>query len=114
MNARQWIRVAACDDIPPREGRAARVGGRELAIFNLGERFLAVDGRCPHRDGPLSDGIVAGTAVVCPLHAWKMCLETGIVQRPANTSSCIRTYVTRIEAGIVWVELPTLTATQVE
>ena len=76
---RTWIRIAPCDSIPPREGRAAVVGGREIAIFNLGDRFLAVDNRCPHQSGPLCDGIVAGDAVVCPLHAWKVNLETGAV-----------------------------------
>ena len=54
-----------------------KVGNREIAIFNLGDRFLAVDNRCPHKGGPLADGIVSGTTVVCPLHAWKMSLETG-------------------------------------
>jgi nitrite reductase (NADH) small subunit len=54
------------------------VSERELALFNLGDRFAAIDNACPHRQGPLADGIVAGTAVFCPLHAWKICLETGI------------------------------------
>ena len=48
------------DDIPLREGRAVKVGGREIAIFNLGDRFLAVENRCPHKGGPLADGIVSG------------------------------------------------------
>lgn len=103
---RQWIRITACDSIPPREGRAVIVGNREVAIFNLGDRFLAVDNRCPHRGGPLCDGIVAGNAVVCPLHAWKVGLETGAVQRPAGVAACVPTYATRVEAGIVLVELP--------
>jgi nitrite reductase/ring-hydroxylating ferredoxin subunit len=66
---RRWIRMTACDNVPPRERRAVMVADREIAIFNLGDRFLAVDNRCPHRGGPLCDGIVAGHAVVCPLHA---------------------------------------------
>ena len=102
---RRWIRVTECDNIPPREGRSALVGDLEIAIFNLGDRFLAVDNRCPHRGGPLCDGIVAGNAVVCPLHAWKVSLETGAVERPANMIACIRTYATRVEAGVVIVEL---------
>jgi len=102
----RWIRVTACDNVPPREGRAAKIGDREIAIFNLGDRFLAVDNRCPHRGGPLSDGIVAGHAVVCPLHAWKVCLEIGAVERPANMSACLQTYATRVDAGVVLVEWP--------
>ena len=87
----RWIRVAECDHIPPREGRAALIG----------DRFLAVDNQCPHQSGPLCDGIVAGDAVVCPLHQWKVNLETGAVARPADHAECIRTYATRVEAGIL-------------
>ena len=102
----RWIRVTVCDNIPPREGRAARVGDREIAVFNLGDRVLAVDSRCPHERGPLADGIVAGDCVVCPLHGWKVSLETGAVERPATASACVRTYPTRVEEGVVLVELP--------
>jgi len=106
MTERQWIRVAACDSIPLREGRQAVIGGREVALFNLGDRFLAVDNRCPHRGGPLADGIVTSGAVVCPLHAWRVSLETGGVQRPAAETACVRTYATKVESEIVWIEVP--------
>ena len=102
----QWIRVTACENIPPREGRAAQIGGTEIAIFNLGDRFLAVDGLCPHQGGPLCDGIVAGNTVVCPLHAWKIGLEDGKVARPAQVDACVRTYSTRVEDGIVLIKWP--------
>ena len=104
MNEPRWVRITACENIPPREGRTAMVGDREIALFNLGDRFFAVDNRCPHRGGPLGDGIVAGVSVVCPLHAWKVSLETGAVERPAETAACVRTYATRVEDGIVLVE----------
>jgi nitrite reductase (NADH) small subunit len=99
-----WIRIATCDSIPPREGRAAVIGDRQIAIFNLGDRFLAVDNLCPHQSGPLCDGIVAGDAVVCPLHAWRVNLETGAVARPAEQQRCVRTYATRVDAGVVSIE----------
>jgi nitrite reductase (NADH) small subunit len=102
----QWIRITSCENIPLREGRAVRVGDLEIAIFNLGERFLAVDNRCPHRGGPLADGIVSGTSVVCPLHAWKIDLQCGAVTKPAGDSPCLRTYRTRVEAGTVMIEAP--------
>jgi nitrite reductase (NADH) small subunit len=100
-----WVRITACDNIPPREGRVVRVGDRSIAVFNLGGRFCAVDNQCPHRGGPLADGIVAGVSVVCPLHAWKVNLETGAVERPADVSACVRTHSTRVEAGVVLVHL---------
>ena len=102
----RWVRVAPCDNIPLREGRAAVIAGREIAIFNLGDRFLAIDNQCPHKGGPLCDGIVAGDSVVCPLHAWKVHLETGCVERPAGMAACVKTYATRVDANLVLVELP--------
>ena len=95
-----WVRIAACEDIPPREGRAVAIAGRQIAIFNLGDRFLATDNSCPHKGGPLCEGIVSGTAVVCPLHAWKIDLETGAVLRP-RSETCIQSYPVRVEEGIV-------------
>jgi len=110
MNVGQWVRITACENIPPREGRAVIVGGHHLAIFNLGDRFLAIENRCPHRGGPLSDGIVTGSSVVCPLHAWKTNIESGAVERPSGTDACIRTYPTKVDAGIVVVGLPSSSA----
>jgi nitrite reductase (NADH) small subunit len=101
---KKWVRIAYCRDIPLREGRAVKVGSREIAIFNLGDRFLAVANRCPHKGGPLADGIVSGAAVVCPLHAWKMSLETGKGVSGPSASSCVETFGTRVEAGIVLLE----------
>lgn len=106
MNDRRWVRVTTCDSIPPREGRAVTVAGLEIAVFNLGDRFFATDNRCPHRGGPLCDGIVTGAAVVCPLHAWKINLDTGAVERPAGGEGCVGTYPTRIDDGVVVIGLP--------
>ena len=105
MSERGWLRITACENIPLREGRAVELGDRHVAIVNLGDRFLAIDARCPHKGGPLADGIVAGAAVVCPLHAWKVSLETGAVVRPAAAGACVRTYRTRVEDGLVWIEI---------
>jgi nitrite reductase (NADH) small subunit len=107
MTEYRWLRVTACENIPLREGRSVALGDRDLAIFNLGDRFLATDNRCPHKGGPLCDGIVTGNSVVCPLHAWKVSLESGAVERPSNASDhCVTTYPTRIESGVVVVGLP--------
>ena len=80
----RWIRITEPENIPLREGRGVEVDGHQIALFNLGDRFLAVENRCPHRGGPLSDGIVAGAVVVCPLHAWRVCLDDGSVVKPAG------------------------------
>lgn len=107
MTPHRWIRITASENIPPREGRAVEVAGREIALFNLGDRFLATDNRCPHQGGPLCDGIVTGTSVVCPLHAWKVDLASGGVERPAVAKEhCVETYPVRVEDGIVVIGLP--------
>jgi nitrite reductase (NADH) small subunit len=101
MNDRVWIRIGSVHAVPPREGRVVVVGGREIALFNLGDRFLAVDNRCPHKGGPLADGIVSGASVVCPLHAWKIDLDTGSVTRPAAQDTCIVRYPVRVDDGVI-------------
>jgi len=99
-----WIRVTEIENIPLREGRAVQIGDREIAIFNLGGRFVAADNACPHRGGPLADGIVSGTHVVCPLHAYRVCLESGNVTKP---EVCVKvdTYEVRVEGGVVMVDV---------
>jgi nitrite reductase (NADH) small subunit len=106
MTTKKWIRITQAENIPLREGRPVQIGEEEIALFNLGERFLAVENRCPHRGGPLSDGIVSGSVVVCPLHAWKVCLESGEVKKPAEERACVTSYRTRVEDGIVQIEVP--------
>lgn len=106
MNERCWIWIAPVEDVPAREGRAVTVAGRELAIFNLGHRFVATDNRCPHKGGPLSDGIVSGDTVVCPLHAWRINLKAGVVDRPGDMTTCVETYPTFVDNGIIVVGLP--------
>ena len=99
-----WFRVTTVDNIPLREGRAVRIGDDEIAIFNLGDRFVACENSCPHRGGPLADGIVSGSTVVCPLHAYKLCLDTGSVVKP---DVCIRvdTFPVRVENCVILVSL---------
>jgi nitrite reductase (NADH) small subunit len=109
-----WVRITHPENIPLREGRAVSAGGREIAIFNLGDRFLAIGNRCPHRNGPLADGIASGDTVVCPLHAWKFSLETGNGVNSASASSCVETFRTRVEHGVVLVELPLQSAVNKE
>jgi nitrite reductase (NADH) small subunit len=106
MNEHQWVRVTRSENVPLREGRAVTLAGREIAIFNLGDRFMATDNQCPHQGGPLCDGIVSGDSVVCPLHAWKVRLDSGAVERPNSNDKCIATYPTRVDDGIVWLGLP--------
>jgi nitrite reductase (NADH) small subunit len=101
-----WYRITRAENIPLREGRAVALGdGEEIAIFNLGDRFLAVNNACPHRGGPLADGIVSGDSVVCPLHAWKVCLTSGEVRRPQDAKACVETYPVKVVDGVVLAQI---------
>lgn len=102
---RRWVRITAVENIPLREGRSVQLDGHDIAIFNLGDHFLAVENRCPHRGGPLADGIISGSTVVCPLHAWRFDLVTGSVTNRPDNLQCVKTFQTRVEDGVVLIEL---------
>lgn len=103
-NAGAWMRITKAGDIPVHEGRCVRVNGREIAIFNLGDRFATIDNACPHQGGPLCDGIVAGTTVVCPLHGWRFDLNSGLATR-ASSPACVTVFPTKVDDGIILVDL---------
>ncbi len=100
-----WIQITATGNIPLREGRNVRLGPQEIAIFHLADKFVAVDNVCPHDRGPLCDGIVKGTSVVCPLHGWNICLDTGRVLKP-DVPDFVRTYPVRVNDGIIELDWP--------
>lgn len=99
-----WTKICSTGDIPAREGRAVQIGDQAVAIFNVNGRFFAVENACPHKGGPLCDGIVSGTAVVCPLHGRRFDLESGMAMRASEPSS-VATFPARVEDGIVLVNL---------
>lgn len=69
--------ACATEDVPVGEGRAVTVDGRRIAIFHAPTGWYALDHACPHRGGPLADGIVADACVTCPLHERRYDLATG-------------------------------------
>jgi nitrite reductase (NADH) small subunit len=97
----RWVAVAEADIIPVKEGRRVVYRDYELALFNLGDQYLAIDNRCPHKNGPLSDGIVSGKAVFCPLHNWKINLENGCAA--AGGQGRVKTYPVKVLDGKVCV-----------
>jgi nitrite reductase (NADH) small subunit len=81
--SQDWIEIGGIDDIPARGARTVRTRGAPVAVFRTAadEVFALVD-RCPHRGGPLSEGIVSGRSVACPLHNWVIDLATGEARAP--------------------------------
>jgi nitrite reductase (NADH) small subunit len=91
-----WIDVGALDDIPPRGARIVRTPRGDVAVFRTAtDAIFAIDDRCPHRGGPLSQGIVHGSSVTCPLHNWVIDLGSGKAE--GADVGCVRTFVCRIE-----------------
>lgn len=94
------IDIAGLDDIPRQGARVVKTPAGCIAIFRTADdQVFALEDRCPHKGGPLSEGIVHGTSVTCPLHAWVFDLNTGAAQ--GADAGLVRTYAVRLEAGRV-------------
>ncbi|WP_182550521.1 nitrite reductase small subunit NirD [Phyllobacterium myrsinacearum] len=73
-----WIEIGTINDIPRRGARCVNTPHGKIAVFRtMEDQIFAIDDHCPHKGGPLSQGIVHGAAVTCPLHNWVISLETG-------------------------------------
>ncbi len=80
-----WKKIGPLANIPVRGARRLcfGMGGKPIAVFRTGEdKFFALVDECPHKKGPLSEGIVSGDTVTCPLHNWVIGLDTGLAQEP--------------------------------
>ena len=106
MNARSTIWRAVChvDDIPPLGARRiAREQGIAVAVFrSASDHVFALLDRCPHKGGPLSQGIVFGESVACPLHNWTIALNDG--QAKAPDIGCAVSFACKVEGGAVFLD----------
>ncbi len=100
---RGWTRIGVVDQIPRLGSRVVRhpLHG-DIAVFrNAEDEVFALADRCPHKGGPLSQGIVFGKSVSCPLHGWTIGLDSGCAQAPDE--GCARRFPVRLEPdGSVW------------
>ena len=108
MSANGWKRVCAVDEIPVLGSRVLCGAHGDIAVFrnDAGEVFAMRD-RCPHRGGPLSQGIVHGRSVTCPLHGLRLDLASG--EAIAPDTGCTRRYEVRIEQTNVLLRLDDVT-----
>jgi nitrite reductase (NADH) small subunit len=98
------ILVGKAADFQAGEGKVVEADGKDLALFNVDGAYYALDNACSHRGGPLGEGDLEGTTVVCPWHAWRWDVTTGAnVNNPAIKMSC---YPVSVDDGQVFVELP--------
>jgi nitrite reductase (NADH) small subunit len=94
------IQVANIGDIPPQTGKTVDLNGMSIALFRLSTgEVRAIENRCPHKGGPLAEGIISGEHVFCPLHDWKINTTDGKVQEP--DTGCVRTFPVDIADGMI-------------
>lgn len=96
-----WIDIGWVNEIPVRGSRTVPVaGGEEIAVFRTADgNVFALANRCPHKGGPLSQGIVHGHSVACPLHNWQIALATGEAQ--GEDKGCTPTIPVKVNGGRV-------------
>lgn len=110
MNMADWTLVCSVEDIPVLGSRrVARPNGMDVAVFrNSEDQVFALLDRCPHKGGPLSQGIVFGTNVACPLHNWTIGLDDGCARMPDE--GCTPRFSVKVEDGRVYLNALELTS----
>lgn len=100
LSGSPWVAVAHIDEIPRQGSRVVRTTEGDIALFRtIDDQVFALRDRCPHKGGPLSQGIVHGARVTCPLHNWRIELATG--EAVAPDQGCAKRFEVRLEGGVV-------------
>ena len=100
----RWIEIGALDQIPRLGARVVRTASGNIAVFRTeGDEVFALDDRCPHKGGPLSQGIVHNQRVTCPLHNFVIELANG--EAVAPDQGCAHSYPAKVENGAVWLSV---------
>ena len=99
-----WVEVGLLNDIPKLGARVVKSAEGDIAVFrNTQDEVFALRDQCPHKGGPLSQGIVHGRSVTCPLHNWVIGLQDGEAQGP--DVGCAITYPVKLEGNVVFLSL---------
>ena len=104
-----WIDIGALNDIPRQGARVVKTQSGCVAVFRtLNDDVFALEDRCPHKNGPLSEGIVHGNKVTCPLHNWVFDMNTGEAQ--GNDEGSVPTYPAKVENGRILLDIELIMA----
>ncbi|MGV8939618.1 MAG: nitrite reductase small subunit NirD [Allorhizobium sp.] len=99
-----WIEIGRIEDIPLRGARCVMTPEGRIAVFRtVDDHVFAIEDRCPHKKGPLSQGIVHGASVTCPLHNWVISLETG--QALGADEGSVKTIPVRNDNGVLCIAI---------
>lgn len=101
---KNWHRVTTLDEIPPLGSRVVHTAQGDIGLFRTADdEVFALRDQCPHKGGPLSQGLVSGKQVTCPLHGWNINLEDGSAAAPDR--GCTRKVACRVKDGSVFLSL---------
>jgi nitrite reductase (NADH) small subunit len=104
MKSDPWLTVGRIEDIPRQGARVISAPGGNIAVFRtVDDEVFALRDQCPHKGGPLSQGIVHGKKVACPLHDWKINLDSGLAVAPDE--GCAASFPVRVIDGVVELSL---------
>jgi nitrite reductase (NADH) small subunit len=114
MNMGEWKLVCRVDEIPVLGSRrVGRPRGMDVAVFrNDADQVFALLDRCPHKGGPLSQGIVFGTSVACPLHNWTIGLDDGCAKQPDE--GCTQKFSLKVDDGAVYLNVVELASLAID
>ena len=105
-----WQKITTVEEIPVLGSRVIQAPAGQIAIFRNSENeVFAVLDKCPHKGGPLSQGIIHGKSVTCPLHSWNIDLSTGCAMAPDE--GCAKSFAVKVESGTVWLSQEELQST---
>ena len=99
----EFIDVCSESEVPVGGAKCVTAKGREIAVFNTPAGCYAIDNSCSHKGGPLCDGFLEGTIVMCPLHGWTYDVRTGESVSPPGQKQA--SYKVKVEGGKVFVEV---------
>jgi nitrite reductase/ring-hydroxylating ferredoxin subunit len=97
-----FVKVAAVSDVAPGSGKTVDANGKEIALFNVGGTFYAIDNTCTHRQGPLGEGELEGDVVTCPWHGWQFNVANGESLTDDTRVAC---FPVKVEAGDILIEV---------
>ncbi len=100
----KWLEIAPLGDIPVLGSRVVNTPDIRIAVFRgKNDQVYAIKDACPHKQGPLSQGIMHGDSVTCPLHNWKISLSSGQALGPDE--GCTNVFESKVDAGIVYIQI---------
>jgi len=107
VTTEKWIDIGETSDVPRRGARCVKKGDTTIAVFRTqDDNFFALEDKCPHKNGPLSNGIVHDGCVTCPLHNWVISLKTGSAQGADEGET--KTFPVKVEGERLLIDLEDL------